>query len=413
MPDPVDAAAIGRIFREESGRSIATLIRTFGDIDLAEESVQEAFVEATRRWPEHGLPPNPGAWITTTARNRAIDRIRRESTRHERHVAATRLDPDDTERAPVGPVNDDRLRLIFTCCHPALATNAKVALTLRLLGGLETGEIARAFLVPESTMAQRIVRAKHKIKANHIPYRIPADHELPDRLKPVLTVVYLIFNEGYAATGGAELVRDDLCAEAIRLGRLLAELLPDEPEVNGLLALMLLTASRRPARIDAAGEVVLLADQDRTLWDRALIDEGQALVRASLRRDRPGPYQIQAAINAVHSDAATAADTDWRQVLALYDLLYRLSPSAVVALNRAVALAELDGADVALAAVDPLDLDSYPPFHATRGELLTRLGRPADAAVAFQRARDLTANQAEQRFYAAAVDRAQAAAQLR
>ncbi len=237
MPDSLAASAIGRIFREESGRSIATLVRTFGDIDIAEEAVQEAFVEATRRWPESGLPPNPGAWITTTARNRAIDRIRRESTRHERHTAAARLDPGEEQATPVGPVNDDRLRLIFTCCHPALATTAQVALTLRLLGGLETGEIARAFLVPESTMAQRIVRAKHKIKANNIPYRIPADHELPDRLKPVLTVVYLIFNEGYAATGGIELVRDDLCAEAIRLGRLLAELMPDEPEVNGLLAL--------------------------------------------------------------------------------------------------------------------------------------------------------------------------------
>jgi RNA polymerase sigma-70 factor, ECF subfamily len=409
VPDPLAASAIGRIFREESGRTIATLVRTFGDIDIAEEAVQEAFVEATRRWPESGLPPNPGAWITTTARNRAIDRIRRESTRHERHTAAARLDPGDEQAAPVGPVNDDRLRLIFTCCHPALATTAQVALTLRLLGGLETDEIARAFLVPEATMAQRIVRAKHKIKANNIPYRIPADHELPDRLKPVLTVVYLIFNEGYAATGGTELVRDDLCAEAIRLGRLLAELMPDEPEVNGLLALMLLVASRRPARIDSKGEIVLLADQDRTRWDRALIEEGQARVRASLRRDRPGPYQVQAAINAVHSDADSASETDWNQVLSLYDLLYQLSPNAVVALNRAVVLAEVKGAAVALAAVEGLDLDRYHPFHATRGQLLSRLGRHADAAAAFQRALALTTNETEQSFYAASVDRAVAA----
>ena len=409
-PDSFDLAHIGRIFREESGRSIATLVRTFGDIDIAEEAVQEAFVEATRRWPVSGLPPNPGAWITTTARNRAIDRIRRESTRHERSTAAARLAPGDEPPEPVGPVNDDRLRLIFTCCHPALATTAQVALTLRLLGGLETDEIARAFLVPEPTMAQRIVRAKNKIKANNIPYRIPADHELPDRLKPVLTVVYLIFNEGYAATGGSELVRDDLCAEAIRLGRLLAELMPDEPEVHGLLALMLLTASRRPARLDPAGQIVLLADQDRSRWDRALIDEGQTLVRASLRRNQPGPYQIQAAINAVHSDAPTAADTDWSQVLALYDLLMRISPSAVVALNRAVAIAELDGADVALAATDGLDLDTYHPFHATRGELLMRLGRHADAAVAFERARSLASNETEQRFYGAAIARANDAA---
>lgn len=410
MPNLFDVSRLGPIFREESGRSIAILVRTFGDIDIAEEAVQEAFVEATKRWPATGLPPNPGAWITTTARNRALDRIRRESTRHDRHTAAARLDPGDLPPPQVGPVNDDRLRLIFTCCHPALATTTQVALTLRLLGGLETSEIARAFLVPETTMAQRIVRAKNKIKANNIPYRVPGDHELPDRLQPVLTVVYLIFNEGYTATGGTDLVRDELCAEAIRLGRLLAELMPDEPEVSGLLALMLLTASRRPARVDAVGEIVLLANQDRALWDRALIDEGQSLVRASLRRNQPGPYQIQAAINAVHSDAPTAADTDWTQVLALYDLLLRIAPNPIVALNRSVALAELDGADVALAAVEALELDSYHPFHATRGELLMRLGRHADAVAAFRDALDLTTNETEQHFYTAAIARAQALA---
>ncbi|MEO6494917.1 MAG: RNA polymerase sigma factor [Ilumatobacteraceae bacterium] len=406
MSESVDIVSIGRIFREEYGRSIATLIRTFGDIDIAEEAVQEAFVEAAKRWPKSGLPPNPGAWITTTARNRAIDRIRRESTRHDRYVAAARLDPGDEPPVPVGPVNDDRLRLIFTCCHPALATATQVALTLRLLGGLETGEIAQAFLVSESTIAQRIVRAKAKITANNIPYRIPSDHELLDRLKPVLIVIYLIFNEGYTATGGTDLVRDDLCTEAIRLGRLLGQLMPDEPEAAGLLALMLLTASRRPARVDAAGEIVLLADQDRSLWDRALIDEGQSIVRASLRRNQPGPYQIQAAINAVHSDAPSAAETEWGQVLALYDMLIRIDANPVVALNRAVALAELDGADVALAAVDVLGLDVYHVFHATRAELLMRLGRAADAAAAFERALALTANEPERRFYATAIARA-------
>ena len=390
---------IAAIFRAESGRSTATLVRLFGDIDIAEEAVQDAFAVALERWPATGLPPNPGAWITTTARNRAIDRLRRESSRHDRHAQAALVRANDEPIEPVGPVSDDRLRLIFTCCHPALAPTAQIALTLRLLGGLQTPEIARAFLVPEATMAARITRAKKKIAAAKIPYRVPADAELPDRLRPVLAVVYLIFNEGYTASAGDELTRPDLSTEAIRLARLLTELMPDEPEALGLLALLLLTESRRAARTDADGRLVLLPDQDRSRWDRALITEGQTLVRACLRRNRPGPYQIQAAINAVHSDGP-AADTDWAQILALYDQLLAVSPTPVVALNRAVALAEVKGPQAALAEIDRLDLDGYHLFHAARADLLTRLGRQPDAAVAYRRARDLTDNAAEQAFLA-------------
>ena len=397
------AVTVEAVFRREYGRCVATLIRFLGDIDVAEEAVQDAFTVAVARWPSHGLPPNPGAWIVTTARNRAIDRLRRESVRDERHAQAHHLygaDAADDIPRQEETVPDDRLRLIFTCCHPALNRAAQVALTLRLLGGLETPEIARAFLVPEATMAQRIVRAKRKIRNARIPYRVPAEAELPGRLTPVLAVVYLIFNEGYAATVGS-LLRLDLCGEAIRLARLLAELMPGEPEARGLLALFLLLHSRSAARVRADGSLIRLADQDRRLWDRDLIAEGQAIVRESVRRGRPGPYQIQAAINAVHSVAPSFDSTDWQAILTLYDQLYALTPTPVIALNRAVALAEVRGPAAGLAAVDDLrraELDTYYLFHAARADLLRRLGRDAEAAAAYDTARSLTANAVEQAF---------------
>jgi RNA polymerase sigma-70 factor, ECF subfamily len=382
----VKKSELDAIYRAEYGRAVSVLTRAFGDLDLAEDVVQDAFAAAARRWSEHGPPPSPAGWIITAARNRALDRLRREKVGREKLVL---LSPaGDAPEQPEDEYGDDRLRLIFTCCHPALGVPARVALTLRLIGGLTTAEIARAFLVPEPTMAQRLVRAKAKIRDAHIPYRIPDAAELPERLEAVLATVYLIFNEGHSATTGDALTRDDLAAEAIRLGRLLVALLPHSPEATGLLALMLLAEARRPARVGADGEIVLLADQDRSLWDPALIAEGQELVRACLRAGRPGPYQIQAAINAVHCTGTT----DWTQVLALYDQLLILAPGPVASLNRAVAVAEVEGPAAALALVDALPLHDYQLFHAVRADLLRRLGREEEAVTAYDEAIARTSN---------------------
>ena len=399
------------VFRHEAGRCTATLIRVLGDIDLAQDAVAEAFAIAAEQWPRKGIPPNPGGWITTTARNRAIDRLRRESSGRQRHLAAHRLhidsmEPDHNPELDrlddfVDVVPDDQLRLMFLCAHPALAPDAQVALILRLLAGLTTDEIGNAFMVPEATMAQRIVRAKRKLHDNHASYRVPRAAELPDRLHAVLTAIYLIYSEGHTATSGQTLTKTDLSNEAIRLGRTLVELMPDEPEATGLLALMLLSESRRRTRTGPNGTMVRLADQDRNQWDRTLISEGHQLVRACLRRNQPGPFQIQAAIAAVHADAPTAESTDWSQIIALYDQLYALRPNPIVALNRSVAVAELHGPAeglTALAQIAPTSLDTYQPYHATRADLLARAGRHDEADAAYERAIELSTNTVEREF---------------
>ena len=393
---PGGTAAVERVFREEYGRLIASLVRRFGDIDIAEEAAGEALVAALEKWPESGVPPNPGGWLTITAGNRAIDRIRREKQRDAKHQAAL-MNYDDTPHEPTGLVEDDRLRLLFTCCHPALAMEARVALTLRLLGGLTVPEIAQAFLVPETTMGQRITRAKKKIAAANVPYQVPEADDLPERLGGVLAVLFLVFNEGYLASGDGDPVRAELTGEAIRLARILRHLLPEEPEVMGLLGLMVLSDARREARV-RNGQLVRLDEQDRAGWDRALVAEGHDLVRECLAINRPGRYQILAAINAVHTDARTAADTDWSQIVALYDQLTRIDPSPIVALNRAVAVAELDGPEVALALIDPLPLSGYHAWHAARADLLRRLGRTAEAKEAYDAATAATQNSAERAY---------------
>ncbi len=390
-------AAVERVFREEYGRLTASLVRRFGDIDIAEEAAGEALVAALEKWPESGVPPNPGGWLTTTAGNRAVDRIRRERQRDTKHQAAALMCDDETPHEPTGPVEDDRLRLLFTCCHPALAPEARIALTLRLLGGLTVPEIARAFLVPQTTMAQRITRAKKKIAAAKVPYRVPGAADLPERLGGVLAVLFLVFNEGYLATGDGDPVRAGLTAEAIRLTRILRRLLPEEPEVAGLLALLLLTDARREARF-RNGQLVPLAEQDRAGWDRALIAEGHDLVRDCLAVNRPGRYQILAAINAVHTDASAASHTDWSQIVALYDQLTQVDPSPIVALNRAVAVAELDGPEVALALVDGLPLAGYHAWHGARADFLRRLGRSTEAKDAYDAAITATENSAERAY---------------
>jgi RNA polymerase sigma-70 factor (ECF subfamily) len=393
---PGGTAAVERVFREEYGRLIASLVRRFGDIDIAEEAAGEALVAALAKWPESGVPPNPGGWLTTTAGNRAIDRIRREKQRDAKHQAAM-MAYDDTPHEPTGPVEDDRLRLLFTCCHPALAMEARVALTLRLLGGLTVPEIAQAFLVSETTMGQRITRAKKKIAAANVPYRVPETEDLPERLSGVLAVLFLVFNEGYLASGDGDPVRAELTGEAIRLARILRHLLPEEPEVMGLLGLMVLSEARREARV-RNGQLVRLDEQDRAGWDRALVAEGHDLVRECLAINRPGRYQILAAINAVHTDAPTAADTDWSQIVALYDQLTRIDPSPIVALNRAVAVAELAAPEGALALSARLPLTGYHAWHAARADLLRRLGRTAEAKEAYDAAAAATQNSAERAY---------------